>query len=203
MIVGADSGPNIPPTVGVGRLLIDNESSTHATNRIRCSVEDLAEVRPDAGTYPSPILMDGLWTMRRLDLLQPPVQELPQGRSEPIDLPRLSLGSEAPQRPFRCRRISDGGLGDLTGSAAGRLDAGENPHVRASQVRTGAPHRACTIGVSPAHNPCCPERGHNLDIGRWKTRKSSWRSARVDESDGLENRCGRKVTVGSNPTSSA
>jgi hypothetical protein len=25
----------------------------------------------------------------------------------------------------------------------------------------------------------------------------------VDESDGLENRCGRKVTVGSNPTSSA
>ena len=25
----------------------------------------------------------------------------------------------------------------------------------------------------------------------------------MDESDGLENRCGRKVTVGSNPTSSA
>jgi hypothetical protein len=25
----------------------------------------------------------------------------------------------------------------------------------------------------------------------------------VDESDGLENRCGRKATVGSNPTSSA
>jgi hypothetical protein len=29
------------------------------------------------------------------------------------------------------------------------------------------------------------------------------RSARADESDGLENRCGRKATVGSNPTSSA
>jgi hypothetical protein len=35
------------------------------------------------------------------------------------------------------------------------------------------------------------------------SQKCTRRSARVDESDGLENRCGRKVTVGSNPTSSA
>src|SRR5580704_17432541 len=46
-------------------------------------------------------------------------------------------------------------------------------------------------------------KDRNSDTRLWKTRKSSWRSARVDESDGLENRCGRKVTVGSNPTSSA
>ncbi len=32
---------------------------------------------------------------------------------------------------------------------------------------------------------------------------NSWRGARVVESDGLENRCARKCTVGSNPTLSA
>ena len=30
-----------------------------------------------------------------------------------------------------------------------------------------------------------------------------WRDGRVDDGDGLENRCGDKATVGSNPTPSA
>ena len=46
--------------------------------------------------------------------------------------------------------------------------------------------------------------GHSFGIEYLKSLvRVGRRSARADESDGLENRCGRKATVGSNPTSSA
>ncbi len=87
--------------------------------------------------------------------------------------------------------------------AIGRTDGGKDPRPPAVRNQSGALHRACTISGSCTHNAVPAERGQKTRKQGVGIRKSSWRSARVDESDGLENRCGRKVTVGSNPTSSA
>jgi excisionase family DNA binding protein len=72
--------------------------------------------------------------------------------------------------------------------------------VRLRQALHGPPGRRCPVGRPP--------RGHGLP-GHEGLRdvnyqlKTTWRDARVAESDGLENRCGCTPTVGSNPTPSA
>jgi hypothetical protein len=58
--------------------------------------------------------------------------------------------------------------------------------------------------LPPAVRPgCCPSQSTlSVKEANYQLRRP-WRDARVADSDGLENRCGCKPTVGSNPTPSA
>jgi hypothetical protein len=83
------------------------------------------------------------------------------------------------------------------------------PHLRVINIPAEALHKRRQKGAKvPTPSRLGPEAAQisgiaPVPLATRVTPRCTWRSARADESDGLENRCGRKATVGSNPTSSA
>jgi len=70
----------------------------------------------DPDIDPPPVLEDRLEPVGRLDVVQPLVQELGEGRPAPVDLSCLDLGQEAPQGPPSGGSVPDEGLGGLAGT---------------------------------------------------------------------------------------